>query len=128
MGEHRNAAAELTAAPAWAGLVLGTLLIGSPETGTAAGLGVDRGAIRAAGAVDLVLGIALRTGRRPRAWMIGRVLGNVLVAALAAGNLARQGPSRGWSGALIAALAVFTLLDVRVLHGLRALRESAARQ
>ena len=50
------------------------------------------------------------------------------VVALAAGNLARQGPSRGWSGALIAALAVFTLLDVRVLRGLRALRESAARQ
>lgn len=111
--------ADLTAAPAWAGLALGTLLIAAPGAGTAAGLGDDRDAIRSAGVVDLVLGLGLRSGRHARGWMVGRMVGNALVASLALRNLARVGPHPGRSAVLAAVLVGLTALDVRILRALR---------
>ena len=103
----------------WASLGFGTLLLARPAIGTAAGLGDDHRLVRAAGAIDLTLGLGLSFGKQPARWMRGRLLGNVAVGAIAALAYNAGGVRRGRSLGLLATMGVLGVVDSLTIWQLR---------
>lgn len=95
----------------WASLGFGLLLLAKPSVGSAVGLGEDRRLVRAAGAVDLTLGIGLLRGQHAAHWMLGRLVGNAVIGALCVRVIAAGGARRGRTIGLLATLAGLSVTD-----------------
>ncbi len=96
----------------WASLGLGLPLVVAPHRAAALiGLHESLATIRAFGILDLLLGCGLLSGHHPARWMLGRAVGNLILAVLCARALTNGRPARPQTIVLLVAMILLTGVD-----------------